>query len=148
MLAQRMIRAMGFDRLVEHSLERCLSLNDPTKDFQASPAIFGGISPQSAYWPEVVAIYTTYRRQTCSVHPGADEFAEDLARRMPLDQLRSSLVFAESPTGKAFFQTLFGSLKESADTSLAKQAEVQREAEQVYREALRPLIAKYHAEPR
>ncbi len=76
---------------------------DPKFAFRSDPSGFGGVSPQSAYWPEVEAAFQAYQQESCS-YLTADRFRDYVARsyadRISTDDLVAAIAFYSSPLGK------------------------------------------------
>jgi hypothetical protein len=75
--------------------------------YRASPGEFHGISPQSAYWPDVEQAWHAYYVDRCAAQ-GDDSPAAIVARRYAANlstaELREVLAFQESPSGRAFIE--------------------------------------------
>lgn len=106
-LAEQLTKLLHFDSLFKAYLADCARPEGPrdaaTATYQATPEIFGGISPKSAYWPEVEAIYSRYHRKTCeyfSAEKFTNYFVEQFAERAGEDDLRASVAFYSTPAGK------------------------------------------------
>jgi hypothetical protein len=119
--------------------------------FTSNPGSFGGISPQSVYWPEVESIYVEYRSGTCT-YLNVDSFlayyAGVLSNKNTEEDLRAALRFYSSPAGKRFQESIvFASVafQEYASESIKKSV---KEANEKYQMAMRDLIRKYKKEPR
>jgi hypothetical protein len=73
--------------------------------YRARPGDFHGISPQSAYWPDVKRAWHAYHGDRCA-GPGGDSPAAILARsyaeNMSTAELREVIAFQDSPSGRAF----------------------------------------------
>lgn len=76
----------------------------PQSRFFANPSAFGGISPQSVYWPEIEEIFRRYTTDACTAGITADEYAEmyvgQIAEHLKEDDLRAAIAFYASPTGQ------------------------------------------------
>jgi hypothetical protein len=106
-LAKELTALLQFDSMFDAYLTQCSqpkdSSFDPKAEFRSSPGSFGGVSPQSAYWPEVEAIYGRFRTTACAYatpEKFADYFSEQFAERISEDDLRTSLTFYSSPAGR------------------------------------------------
>ncbi len=72
--------------------------------YRARPGDFHGISPQSAYWPEVKRAWHAYHGDRCA---GSEEspaaiLARSYAEHLSTVELRQVIAFQESPAGRAF----------------------------------------------
>lgn len=76
---------------------------DPDKLYQSNPTAFGGISPKSAYWPRIRAIYRDYQLTLCDAigSKELDELvAKELASSMSESDLNAAISFYTSPAGR------------------------------------------------
>lgn len=144
------VRAM-VDAVVKQCNKPEGSSSEAKTSFTSNPGSFGGISPQSAYWPEVEAIFVEFRSGTCS-YLNVDGFlayyAGILADKNTEEDLQTALRFYSSPAGKRFQESIvFASVafQEYAGESIKKST---IEANEKYRMAMRDLIRKYKKEPR
>jgi hypothetical protein len=109
------------------------------------------VSPQSAYWPEVVELYSRYQTKAC-VAVSADAFARFFA-----EQYETKLSEAELESAVAFFSSAAGKRYNAAsvEINLAFQAHLAKEMTKVvgdaYREIqqdLRSISLKYKRDPK
>lgn len=73
--------------------------------YRARPGDFHGISPQSAYWPEVKRAWHAYHGDRCagqSEELPAAILARSYADSMSTAELRAVVAFQDSPSGRAF----------------------------------------------
>lgn len=81
------------------------TLFDPKKLFEANPQAFGGMTPESSYWPRVEAAYDRYRAAVCSaLAPNdIDDFVGlQLASQLSEKDLAAAISFYSSPEGRKF----------------------------------------------
>ncbi|WP_390343091.1 DUF2059 domain-containing protein [Variovorax boronicumulans] len=154
-LATELTTLMQIRRIAEDYLSHCSkpegSYLDPQRIFSAEPGFFGGVSPQSAYWPEVVALYARYQAQAChsvSADKYAAFFAEQYAAKLSEEELEASLAFFASTAGRRYNAV-------SAETNVALQAYLTKEMARVVGDAfkdvqrdLRGILLKYKNDPR
>lgn len=125
---------------------------DLLASYRANPKTFHGISPRSAYWPDVERIWRDYYVERCSERsdesPG-EVVARLYAANLTTEELREVLAFQESPAGRAFAaatrlarQDLEGATAEPATRSHTA------EASDRFRRAMLRLKAKYDRAPR
>jgi hypothetical protein len=154
-LSAQLTELMRVRAMVDAMLKQCSdpegSSFDAKTAFTSSPGSFGGVSPQSAYWPEVEAIYSAYRVDTCA-YLTADGFmtyyAGVLAEKNTEEDLRTALRFYSSPGGKRFQDSVVVAsvaFQDYANDSMKKAA---TDANEKYQAAMRVLIRKYKREPR
>ena len=131
-LARRIVALLAFDSQFEAQIAACSASApgtglDPLFEFQRNPAYFGGVSPQSAYWPEIELAYQQYRRRVCS-YMSVSEFVEycanEYASRTTLEELQAAIQFYDSPAGRAF-------LKANAQVGVAIQRDLVRRMREV-----------------
>ena len=118
------------------------------RDYLVRPASFSGISPQSAYWPDVEEINYQYRLATCPISNSFKQgYADMLARQLTTADLDAAVAFYSSPVGQRLLAGMAKTGKEFA--ALGRATSPQKEAADLaYRNAMRELIAKYKAEPK
>jgi hypothetical protein len=125
--------------------------NAMLKAYGENPGFFGGISPRSAYWPEVEAIYREYMVQGCAV-ANAEKFSvvyvSAYARSMALPDLRAAVAFYSSPAGQAMqagnrnaFDTLQATVRDAA-------VENERSANLIVQHSIMLLKNRFKAEPK
>jgi hypothetical protein len=106
-VARQLVDTMGYKKMYDDALKVCLesegSLFDPAVALETAPDLFQGITPQSAYWPEVQAAYRRFQVRTCN-YLSAEEFtqymAQQYAERNSLDDLRYALTVYSAPAGR------------------------------------------------
>jgi len=154
-LATELTALMHIRRIADDYLAHCSkpegSYLDPKRIFSAEPGFFGGISPQSAYWPEVVALYARYQAQAChavSAEKFAAFFAEQYATKLSEEELEASLAFFSSAAGRRYNAV-------SAEANVALQAHLTQEMARVVGDAfkdvqrdLRGILLKYKNDPK
>ncbi|TFW28025.1 DUF2059 domain-containing protein [Massilia horti] len=124
---------------------------DPIVLFKNDPGAFRGVSPQSAYWPEVEAAYRRYQVRVCG-YLTTDEFTEFVARqfadRTSLDDLRASIAFQSSPAGRRIQQA---SVAVNEAFQAHAQASLQTAVPDAYKEVqfeLAAIAEKYRRAPK
>lgn len=114
-------------------------------------AEFGGISPNSAYWPEARAIYRRFVDGTCEVTTGERvEFlvVKAYAATMSIAQLRAAVAFYASPAGRAMQagnRSIFHGMTDLAERVSMEERDA---AALIYQQSMRVLKNKYKADPR
>lgn len=144
------VRVM-FDAYLKQCDEPAGSSFDPKSEFKAAPASFGGISPQSAYWPEVEAIYSRFRVKACAFAT-ADKFsayfADQIAKETSETDLRAAIAFYSSPTGKRLQATWLKVNASFQKFSAELMGQAYELARDDYLTEIRELIRRYRAEPK
>lgn len=150
-LAELLHEREMFSAYLKQCVEPKGSPFDPDAEFSANPSTFGGLSPQSAYWPEVEIIYDHFRATACA-YATAEKFehfiAEQFAAQIAEADLRAAISFYESPAGQRLSRAsvrVNESFQAYAQLLLVQAYDVAR-AE--YISAMRSLLRKYKNEPR
>ncbi|WLI90008.1 DUF2059 domain-containing protein [Massilia sp. R2A-15] len=118
------------------------------RDYLNMSMSYGGISPQSYYWPEVEELFYQFRSAQCpNTKSPVDTFAETVSKEMSTAEIDAAIAFYGSAEGK---RVLAGVAKaQQAVQGAMFQRSAQGDAAGVaYREGLRELIARYKADPR
>ena len=112
------------------------------------PGTFGGISPQSAYWPEMEELHYQYHSATCVDSVAMQSsFAVALARVISVADAEAALAFYSSPAGKNVMTGMRIAGKDMSKHGAAT-SEVRKAADEAYTSAYRELLAKYKREPK
>jgi hypothetical protein len=127
------------------------SMFDPKVAFRADPGSFGGVSPQSAYWPEIKSIYARFQTTTCA-YATPEKFTqfyiEQFAERMTVEDMRASIEFNSSQAGKRLQAAVLATTNEFqpfASKLMFKAYEVARDQ---FHQEVRVVLRKYKAEPK
>jgi hypothetical protein len=154
-LGAQLSELMRVRTMVDAILKQC---NDPEgssadakSSFTSSPGSFGGISPQSAYWPEVEAIYTDYRSGMCTyltVDGFLAYYAGVLAEKNSEEDLRAALRFYSSSAGKRFRESVVFASVAFQDYASESMKRSTTEATEKYQTAMRSIIRRYKKDPR
>lgn len=119
--------------------------------YRTRPGDFSGISPQSAYWPEVERIWREFYAAQCAEAPADSPTAiltKTYAAQMSAQELRDAVAFFSSPSGRAMYAA---NMRIVYDVQAAAGKPATREPSKAsidYRVAMRLLKAKYEADPR
>jgi len=154
-LAAQLTKLLRLEGMFENYLKACTqpkgSPFDPKPEFLSNPGSFGGISPQSAYWPEVEAIYTRFRNRACAYavpEKFAAFFTERFADRLSLEDLQAAIAFHSSPVGKRIADATYGADQEFQAFANALMLEAYEVARGDFQRDIRVLLRKYKAEPK
>jgi hypothetical protein len=105
-LAQQLVRLLRYDKQMEayrHSCVNTAKSVSPESLVKENPRKFGGVIPESRYWPKIVEAYEQYYRELCA-RPTVDEFVTAMAtvyaRDMSIDDLRAAIQFYSTPSGQ------------------------------------------------
>lgn len=121
-LAAQLTTLMQARRIATDFLEQCSKLEgsqvDPRRTFTSNRDAFGGITPWSLYWDEIVALYAKYQARTCA-SVSAERYAayvtDQYASKLSLKDLQAAVKFYSSPAGRRFNEA-------AVDTSASFQA--------------------------
>ena len=152
-LSMQLLELIGYKDSWAESARQCASSvpSKARKAFTANPGSFGGLSPQSAYWPEVELIYAKYERTRCDAIGSQDfyrDFAESFAQSLSDVDLSAAIAFYSSDTGKRIQRATI----EASGTAMTginkKLALIVDEANAVFRKEFRAIAAKYREDPK
>lgn len=82
---------------------------DPAAALKLNPQSFGGITPESKFWPRIQKIYRDYQLAVCDgVTQSAirDSLADSFEQEMTMAELEKALQFYASPEGSRFTKVL------------------------------------------
>jgi hypothetical protein len=155
-LAQRLADLLEIRAQYEFFREKCAQsdadLEKVLLELHAKhPADFGGISPQSAYWPEVRQIYREYFEEGCSHASGAKMeplFVKNYAATMTLAELNAAVTFYSSPAGQGVQAASRKVFKEVAEVVYGGAIEKQEVATLTFQQSMLILRNKYKAKPK
>lgn len=119
--------------------------------YRASPAEFHGISPQSAYWPEVEKAWHDYYVVRCGAQSDespAEIIARSYAANLSTAQLREVLAFQESPSGRAFIAATQRAREELEGAAAPTTRSDPADASATFLQAMLRLKAKYERAPK
>ncbi|MET3496299.1 DUF2059 domain-containing protein [Variovorax boronicumulans] len=154
-LATQLTELMQVERSASEYLAECSkpqgSPFDPKRIFSVEPGYFGGISPQSAYWPEVVELYARYQSRAChsvSAAKFAAFFAAQYENKLSEEELDAAVSFFSSSAGRRY-NAASVEANLALQTYLTKQmAEIVSVAFKDVQSDLRLILAKYKKDPR
>jgi len=108
-LARQLTKLMQVKRVASVFLSKCTTLDgsylDPKRIYASDPNYFGGVSPQSTYWPEIVATYTKYQAKACHAVTADDYvnfYAREYEKTMTENELRATVKFFSSSSGRHY----------------------------------------------
>ena len=123
---------------------------DPKTEFQSNPGSFGGISPQSAYWPEVEGIYARFRATSCA-YATPEKFSrfyvQHFAESVSEEDLLVSIAFQSSPTGRRLQEAVVGANAGFQAFATQLMYEAYESARAQFQTDIRVLQRKYRANP-
>jgi hypothetical protein len=126
--ARTLLDLMRFDVQMDDALKQCQSMTKtitPESLYQSNPSQFGGITPESRFWPSVVSAFQEFYYTTCS-YIDREAFtasaAQSYATALTKQELADSIKFYSSPVGKKLADAQVGataSFQKEAATRLA-----------------------------
>jgi hypothetical protein len=121
--ARTLLGLVHFDAQLDETLKQCQTMAQritPESMYQANPNQFGGITPESRFWPSVVNAFQEFYYTTCS-YMDREAFttaaAESYAKALTKQEMAEAMTFYASPVGKKL-----------ADAQIAANAAFQQEA--------------------
>ena len=109
-LAMQLVELMQYSDQYKEYHSQCVTTSKsvtPESLAEKNPDRFYGIRPGSKLWPEVIKAYDVYYQQVCE-RPTQMEFmrtiADAYARKLSVQQLRDTIRFYSSPTGKRLIE--------------------------------------------
>lgn len=153
--ARRLVELLQIDSIYEDAQGACTDVTDAATDarkaYEANPLAFAGLSPRSAYWPEVEALYLRYRKDACGANTARDAkeiYVKVFAQRLSPGELERAAAHMATPEGQA----LQAASREAARMLSAHQAAGQERATAAavlrFRERMQELAARFRADPR
>jgi hypothetical protein len=118
------------------------------RDYMNMALSFGGISPQSYYWPDIEELFYQFRSAQCpDTKSPVDIFAETVSKEMSKADIDAAIVFYGSVEGR---RVLAGVAKaqQAVRGAMFERSALSDAAGVAHREGLRALIARYKADPR
>ena len=153
--ARRLVELLQIDGVYEDSSRACrdgLDVADYARRvYEANRDAYGGLSPRSGYWPEVVAAYGRYRAEACqatTVQTAKEVYAQVFARRLSQAELEHAADAMATPEGQALQAA---SREASRLLSIAQNAEQERSiaaASKRYRDSIQEIVRRHEADPR
>ncbi len=108
-LARQLADLMQVKRTASGYLSKCSTLDgsylDPKRIYALDPNYFGGVSPQSAYWPEIVSTYAKYQAKACqsvTADDYVDFYVREYEKAMTEDELKATVKYFSSPSGRRY----------------------------------------------
>lgn len=151
----RLVEAMRFDEGYSDSVRLCKMQADrgqsPRAAYAENPGQFHGLSPSSAYWPEMERLYERYASDFCNIvkpQGTKDIYLQIFANRLSLAELEAAAAFAATPAGRA----MQAAAREAGRTSAAFQVEEQNRntaaAGARFQAGFQEIIGRFKSAPR
>jgi len=154
-LAEQLVKLLHFDRMFDDYLKECSTSPSSTLDaavsYREHPESFDGLSPQSAYWGEVDAIYGRYLAKICEYSTGekvTQYFTQQFAEHASEEDLRAALAFQSSPTGRRLQAITLEANKAFQEEASKLIRKAHDDAEDQYQREIAEIIRKFHADPK
>jgi len=153
--ARRLVDLLQIDEVYEEGVKACRDRGDGAaaarRVYEANRASYGGLSPSSAYWSEVVGLYGRYLAESCGAlraQATKEIYVRVFAQRLSQDQLEQAAATMSTPEGQA----LQAASREAGTLlSIAQYAGQERAvalAAQRYRDSIQDLVKRHEADPR
>jgi len=153
--ARRLVDLLQFEGVYEDSAKACRDRVDVAaaarRVHEANRASYGGLSPQSAYWPDVVVLYGRYLAETCeatTAESAKDLYARVFARRLSQDELEQAVAAMATPEGQALQAASREALALLSRAQYADQERTAARAAKRYRDRIQELVKRQEADPR
>ncbi|KQQ91615.1 hypothetical protein [Massilia sp. Leaf139] len=153
--ATRLAEMMQIDEAYGETKSVCVGGADAAAQaahsYAANREVFSGISPRSAYWPEVIALFSRFREDTCAAHdPGAAKraYVKMYVERLSLTELQAAIAHMESPAGRAVQAANRDAVRVLASLHKQEQDAATAAAGKRYTANLAQLVARFKAQPR
>lgn len=154
-LAEELVRLLRVEKSVAAYLEQCAkpegSPFDPMVAFRSDPGSFGGISPQSSYWPEVKAAYTRFQTTACSYATPEKltrHYVEKLATDVSEEDLRAVIAFNRAGPGLRVQDAVLAANASFQPFAAKLMSEAYERATKDFQQQLRELVRKYRRDPK
>lgn len=154
-LAQELVSLLRLEQSVAAYLEQCKkpegSPFDPLVAFRSEPGSFGGISPQSSYWPDVKAAYSKFQATACAYATPEKlvrHYVERLASDVSEEDLRAVIAFNRAGPGVRVQDAILaanGTFQPYATKMMYEAYEV---AMKDFQKDIRELVRRYRRDPK
>ena len=155
MVLARQLAALGQKHAGEkaQSDAACAAASEPIRAdlaaaYRTRPGDFHGISPQSAYWPEVVRAWQAYRGDRCGSDSPAAILARSYAEGMSTAELREVIAFQASPSARAFIAATQRARAEIDNVLARRSSHDGDDAFDVFQQEMLKLKAQYEDDPK
>lgn len=154
-VARRLVELLQVEETYRDAATACRDVIDiageTRKSWEANRERFGVLSPESAYWPEVEALYGRYREEVCNanrVQVAKEIYVQVFARRLSQAELERALAELETPEGKAMQAASREAARLLGRYQPTEQQQAIAAAAQRFREHMADLRARIAAQPR
>lgn len=153
--ARRLVDLLQIDEVYEEGAKTCRDRGDGAaaaqRVYEANRAAYGGLSPRSAYWPEVVGLYGRYLADSCEAsraQSAKEIYVRVFARRLSQDQLEQAVAAMSTPDGQALQAASREAGKMLSIAQYADQEQAVALAAKRYRDSIQELVKRHEADPR
>lgn len=154
-LASKLVGMLQVRTVFDAYLKQCTkpegSYLDPKMAYSTSPNAFGGITPKSAYWPEVEILYRRYQQQACSYITVAEFeqfYSAQYAAETSEDDLMAAINFYSSKAGKRYLRSTVKANEELQKFAGEQMGAAALKALKPVNEGLQALALKYQKNPK
>jgi hypothetical protein len=154
-LASKLVDILQMRTAFNAYLKQCTnpegSSLDPHMAYSASPNSFGGITPKSAYWPEVEQLYRRYQQQACgyiTVEEFEKFYTAQYAAETSEEDLKAAISFYSSAAGKRYVASTIKANEEFQRYAGKQMVLAASKAYGPVNEGLQSLILKYQKNPK
>lgn len=152
--ARRLVDLLQIDSIYQDVSNACTDLADTAsaarKSYDANPKAFGGLSPRSAYWPDVEALYRRYRAEACTgttLQAAKEIYVQVFAQRLSLDELERAAADLATPEGQALQAASREASRRLSVLQVVQQERATAAATQRFRDKMRELAVRFEADP-
>jgi hypothetical protein len=153
-LAERLTKLTGTEAVYQSYFDECgsktVALDMAAVGYREHPEAFGGLSPDSAYWKEVEAIYSRYHGAMCgdtSARSIAQLFTSQYVAQMSNSELRAAIDFYSSPAGQLLVKVDMQTNGKVQEKLASLEHAVRAAAEDQYQRDIAALIKKFQSDP-
>jgi len=151
--ARQLVQLLRYDAQIADALEQCKQSTrttlTPENIVQAEPLFFGGITPNSKYWPEVAEAFRRYYDEACS-YMDANHFLDVTTRAYAAaltdEQLAQSVAFYSSPTGESLAKANVRASSQFQKEAGARMAETTKVSYARFIQRVREIVEKCRCE--
>jgi hypothetical protein len=152
--ARDLVELLRYSDQVDNARNGCRTQAKTVKaeeKFAEYPGYFGGITPKSAYWNEIKALYDSYYETGCDYLNTAKItgiLEENYSRLLSDNELDEVLAFYQTRAGKKYREASFGASQKLSELMNKGYIDQLKEAERQYQDNLNDIVARYRKNPK
>ena len=153
-LSQQLTKLLRVEEAFKGYVEGCssatMAADAAAVSYREHPETFGGMSPDSVYWPEVEKIYLRYQTAVCSdvtVESITTFSSKQYAAQMSESDLRAAIKFYSTPVGQLIVQSELRINSALQDQARETMRAARVNAEDQYQRDISVLIKKFQHDP-